>query len=561
MEKRKHSWSHCTVATTLFRGPPSSSLWFWCNSKFHTCAFLLSSLIDTHCPYSSVVNTHSLASLRCSSKGCPFLLCFAYVFSSEGGFFCFVFCKILMDWSFWPSVSICCCLCAFLERAFLDLIFFLPLSFPVEVLADLYCWVLVRWRDRDRQTETKSIGCVVPSSLVLVVLNAATIWRSQSQWRWIISRLRTMLPFPRRRLTSCARFCRPMWTIRVQWKPSWTIAAVVFTRLSDKDTGGHLQQMCLPGRDLGFRTRAKYTPDLTFLTDTLIVCASDASERLGLKLHGGKKKEKEQKLDYHHVGWFEFPQCWFLVTLYYCRESWRFQNCTWMRILSWCMGTRVVDLFILLMRSSWMIIISWTNPHCSERRVFFQIHLKLGQSHSPPFVYMQTQMWWFATEFETQMFHWPSSSQFVVGWSSLWWIPAPSLSLGFFFAQASAFSVLFIILQCFAATLDYLLKVASWTTTNNMLSSEQILKGGCDQLVCDQSLSQRLPNQLPDIGGCIFVETKDSVLPFWVWLHSPSSCHQACITRTDRHTPGTATSVFCGLCHAWWVSCESLWWL
>jgi hypothetical protein len=60
-----------------------------------------------------------------------------------------------------------------------------------------------------------------------------------------------------------------------------------------------------------------------------------------------------------------------------------------------------------------------------------------------------------------------------------------SLSRGFFFAQARAFSVLFIILQCFAATLDYLLKVASRTTTNNMLSSEQILKVGCDQLVCD----------------------------------------------------------------------------
>jgi len=44
-------------------------------------------------------------------------------------------------------------LCAFLERAFLDLTFFLPLSFPVEVLADLNCWVLVRWRDRDRQRQ------------------------------------------------------------------------------------------------------------------------------------------------------------------------------------------------------------------------------------------------------------------------------------------------------------------------------------------------------------------------------------------------------------------------
>jgi hypothetical protein len=62
-----------------------------------------------------------------------------------------------------------------------------------------------------------------------------------------------------------------------------------------------------------------------------------------------------------------------------------------MRILSWCMDTRVVDLLILLIRSSWMIIISWTNPHCSWRRVFFQIHLKLGQSHSPPFVCMQTR--------------------------------------------------------------------------------------------------------------------------------------------------------------------------
>jgi hypothetical protein len=86
---------------------------------------------------------------------------------------------------------------------------------------------------------------------------------------------------------------------------------------------------------------------------------------------------------------------------------------------------------IFLKRSSWMIIISWTHPHCSWRQVFFQIHLKLGQSHSPPFVCMQTQMWWFATEFETQMFHGSSSSQFVVGWSSLWWIPAPSLSRGF----------------------------------------------------------------------------------------------------------------------------------
>jgi hypothetical protein len=47
-----------------------------------------------------------------------------------------------------------------------------------------------------------------------------------------------------------------------------------------------------------------------------------------------------------------------------------------------------------------------------------------------------------------------------------------------------------------------------------MLSSEQILKGGCDQLVCDRFWSQRLPNQLPDIGGRILVETKDSVLPF-----------------------------------------------
>jgi hypothetical protein len=75
-----------------------------------------------------------------------------------------------------------------------------------------------------------------------------------------------------------------------------------------EDTGGHLQQICLPGRDLGFRTRTKFTPDFTFLTDTSIVCASDAFERLGLKLHGGEKKKKEQKLDYDHVGCFEFPQ-------------------------------------------------------------------------------------------------------------------------------------------------------------------------------------------------------------------------------------------------------------
>lgn len=188
-------------------------------------------------------------------------------------------------------------------------------------------------------------------------------------------------------------------------------------------------QAILAGRDLGFRTRAKYTS---------IVWASDASERLGLKLHGGKKKKKEQKLDYHHVGCFEVPQCWFLVTLYYCGESWRFQNCTWMRILSWCMGTRMVDLLILLKRSSWMIIISWTHPHCSWRQFFFQIHLKLGPSHSPPFVCMQTQMWWFATEFETQMFHGSSSSQFVVGWSSVWWVPAPSLSLGVFFCTSKS---------------------------------------------------------------------------------------------------------------------------
>ncbi len=58
-------------------------------SKFHTCAMLLSSLIDTHCPYSSVVSNHSLASLRCSSKGCPFPVLFCLGFQFRRGFFLF----------------------------------------------------------------------------------------------------------------------------------------------------------------------------------------------------------------------------------------------------------------------------------------------------------------------------------------------------------------------------------------------------------------------------------------------------------------------------------------
>jgi hypothetical protein len=62
-----------------------------------------------------------------------------------------------------------------------------------------------------------------------------------------------------------------------------------------------------------------------------------------------------------------------------------------------------------------------------------------------------------------------------------------SLSLGVFFCTSKSLLCPLHHLAMFAATLDYLLKVASWTTTNNMLSSEQILKGGCDQLVCDRS--------------------------------------------------------------------------
>lgn len=58
-------------------------------SKFHNCAILLSSLIDTHFPYSSVVITHSLASLRCSSKDCPFPALFCLRFQLRRGFFLF----------------------------------------------------------------------------------------------------------------------------------------------------------------------------------------------------------------------------------------------------------------------------------------------------------------------------------------------------------------------------------------------------------------------------------------------------------------------------------------
>lgn len=58
-------------------------------SKFHNCAILLSSLIDTHFPYSSVVNTHSLASLCCSSKDCPFPALFCLRFRLRRGFFLF----------------------------------------------------------------------------------------------------------------------------------------------------------------------------------------------------------------------------------------------------------------------------------------------------------------------------------------------------------------------------------------------------------------------------------------------------------------------------------------
>lgn len=153
MEKRKHTWAHCTVATTLFRGPPSSSLWFCCNPN-STIAQSFYRLWLT-----PIFHTHPLSIpillLPCVApqKTALFLLCFAYVFGWEEGFFCFVCCKVLKDWSFWSSVSICCCLCAFLERALLDLTFFLPLSFPVEVLVDLNCWVLVRWRDRDGQKQ------------------------------------------------------------------------------------------------------------------------------------------------------------------------------------------------------------------------------------------------------------------------------------------------------------------------------------------------------------------------------------------------------------------------